>query len=201
MHLPTTRRVRVPLVLGAAPLTLGISVFLLWLITGWLWLELVGLFLLYIGFASIVSGLVLLALWVLRRIHSGDWAREQLMDRTIFAAIVLVINFPVAGLIVWTAYNLSTRYTVVVHNYGSASIESGAITGGGVSLDLGPIDPGASVTKRFHVGHDGTLMFSGEQGGRKLQMVVDDYVTNGIGGQKQIEIFPDGTVQVRRNGK
>jgi hypothetical protein len=123
------------------------------------------------------------------------------MGRTIFVAIVLVISFPVAGLILWTTYNLSTRYTVVVRNYGSASIESGAITGGGVSLDLGSIDPGASVTKRFHIGQKGTLMFSGEQGGRKLQMVVDDYVTNGSGGQKQIEIFRDGTVQVRSNGK
>ena len=201
MHLPTTRRVKVPLVFGAAPLTIGISMFLLWLITGWQWLELVGIFVLYTGFASVVSGLVLLALWVLRRIRSGDWAREQLMGRTIFAAIVLVINFPAAGLILWTTYNLSTRYTVVVRNYGSASIESGAITGGGVSLEIGSIEPGASVTKRFHVGHDGTLRFSGEQGGRKLQMVVDDYVTNDGGGQKQIDIFPDGTVQVRSNGK
>jgi len=201
MHLSTTRRGKVPPVFVDAPLTIGMSAFLLWLITGWQWLELVGIFVLYTGFASVVSGLVLLALWVLRRIHSGDWAREQLMGRTIFAAIVLVINFPVAGLIVWTAYNLSTRYTVVVHNYGSASIESGAITGGGVSLDLGPIDPGASVTKWFHIGQKGTLMLSGEQGGRKLQIVVDDYVTNGGGGQKKIDIFPDGTVQVRSNGK
>ena len=201
MHLPTTRRVRVPLVFGAAPLTIGISVFLLWLITGGRWLELVGIFVLYTGFASVVSGLVLLTFWVLRRIHSDDWAREQLMGRTIFVAIVLVINFPVAGLILWTTYNLSTRYTVVVRNNGSASMESGAITGGGVSLDLGSIDPGASVTKRFRIGQDGILMFSGEQGGRKLQIVVDDYVTNDGGGQKKIDIFPDGTVQVRSNGK
>src|SRR5215470_3351032 len=165
MHLPTTRRVKVPLVFGPAPLTIGISVFLLWLITGWRWLEVVGIFVLYTGFVSVVSGLVLLALWVLRRIRSGDWAREQLMGRTIFAAIVLVINFPAAGLILWTAYNLSARYTVVVRNYGSASIESGAITGGGVSLDLGSVDPGASVTKRFHIGQKGTLMFLGEQSG------------------------------------
>jgi len=191
MHLPTTRRVSVPLVLGAAPLTIGISVFLLWLITGGRWLELVGIFVLYTGFASVVSGLVLLTFWVLRRIHSDDWAREQLMGRTIFVAIVLVINFPVAGLILWTTYNLSTRYTVVVRNNGSASMESGAITGGGVSLDLGSIDPGASVTKRFRIGQDGILMFSGEQGGRKLQIVVDGYVTNGGGGQKQIEIWID----------
>jgi len=57
---------------------------------------------------------------------------------------------------------------------------------------------------RFHIGNDDTLIFSAEQSGRKrrkLQIVVDDYVTNGAGGQKQIEIFADGTVQVRSDGR
>jgi hypothetical protein len=72
-----------------------------------------------------------------------------------FVAMVLVINFPVAGGILWTAYNLER------------------------------IEPGASVTKRFHIVQDGGLIFSGEQSGQKLQIVIDSYVTNGLGGHKQ----------------
>ena len=175
--------------------------FLLWLVTGWKWLELAGIFILYTGSASVVVGLVSLSLWVLQRVRSGDWARERLMGRTMFVAMVLVINVPVAGLILWTTYNISTTYTVVVRNYGSASIQLAAITGGGVSLEIGPIEPGASVTKKFHIAHDGTLMFSGERSGRKVQTVVDGYVTNGGGGHKQIEILADGTVQVRSDDR
>ena len=161
MRSPTIRRLRIPLVFGAAPLTTGVSVFLLWLVTGWKWLELAGIFILYTGFASVAVGLVSLSFWVLQGVRSGDWARERLMGRTMFVAMVLVINVPVAGLILWTTYNISTRYTVVVRNYGSASIQLAAITGGGVSLEIGPIEPGASVTKKFHIAYDGTLMFSG----------------------------------------
>src|SRR5215468_751403 len=201
MRPPTIRRLRIPLVFGAAPLTIGVSVFLLWLVTGWKWLELAGIFILYTGTASVVVGLVSLSLCVLQRVRSGDWARERLMGRTMFVAMVLVINVPVAGLILWTTYNISTTYTVVVRNYGSASIQLAAITGGGVSLEIGPIEPGASVTKKFHIAQDGTLMFSEERSGRKVQTVVDGYVTNGIGGHKQIEILADATVQVRSDGR
>ena len=71
--------------------------FLLWLVTGWKWFELAGIFILYIGSASLVVGLVSLGLWVLQRVHSGDWVRERLMGRTMFVAMVLVVNVPVAG--------------------------------------------------------------------------------------------------------
>jgi hypothetical protein len=119
----------------------------------------------------------------------------------IFVAIVLVLNIPVAGGILWTTYYLETRYTVVVRNHSSAAIQSAAITGGGVELEIGRIEPGASIRKKFHIVHDGTLVFSGEQTGRKLQMVIDSYVTNGGGGYKQVDVSADGMTEVRSNAR
>jgi hypothetical protein len=76
-----------------------------------------------------------------------------------------------------------------------------AITGGGVSLEIGRIRPGASITKEFRIVHDGTLVFSGEQSGRKLQVVVDSYVTNGSGGHKQIDVSPGGITEVQSSAR
>jgi hypothetical protein len=198
MRLPgSSSGLKIPLVLGAAPLASGLSIFLLWLATDWKWLQLAGMLTLFAGFVPVLAGLVCLGIWTLKMVRSGDWSRDRLMGRMIFVTLVLIINFPVAAGILWTAYKLETRYTVIIRNSAPAAIRLAAITGGGVSLEIGRIEPGASVTKRFHIVRDGTLIFSGEQSGQELRMVIDSYVTNGGGGHKQIEVFAGGTMEVR----
>src|SRR5436190_1014646 len=187
MRLPTRSGLKIPLVFGTVPLTVGLSIFLFWLVTDWKWLQLIGIVTLCVGFGSVLAGLVCLGIWTLKMVRSGDWSRDRLMGQMIFVAVVLVVNFPVSGGILWTTFNLETRYTVIIRNHAPAAIQLAAITGGGVSLEIGRIQPGASITKKFHIVHDGTLVFSGEQSGRKLQVVVDSYVTNGGGGHKQID--------------
>ena len=123
------------------------------------------------------------------------------MGQTIVVAAALVVNFPAAGGILWTVYDLETKYTVVIRNHAPAAIELAAITGGGVSLEIGTIRPGATITKKFRVVTDGTLVFSGEQSGRKLQVVADSYVTNGGGGHRQIDVSTGGITEVQSNAR
>src|SRR6266478_9361878 len=108
MRLPRWTALNTPLVCGAAPLTVGVSVFLLWLVTGWKWPQPVGLITLCAGFVSVLTGFVCLGIWSVKMVRSGEWSRDRLMGRMIFVAIVLLINFPVAGGILWTVYHLET---------------------------------------------------------------------------------------------
>jgi hypothetical protein len=85
--------------------------FLVWLVTGWMWLQLAGLLTLEVGFASVLVGLVWLVIWALRTILSRAWSRERLIQM-IFVAVILVINFAVAGGILWTVSYLETRHLV-----------------------------------------------------------------------------------------
>jgi hypothetical protein len=201
MRLATSSGLKIPLVFGAVPLTVGLSIFLFWLVTDWKWLQFIGLVTLCLGFGSVLAGFVYLGIWVLKMVRSGSWSRDRLMGQMLVVAVVLAANFPVACGILWTVYNLETRYTVVIRNHAPAALELAAITGGGVSLEIGRIRPGASITKEFRIVHDGTLVFSGEQSGRKLQVVVDSYVTNGSGGHKQIDVSPGGITEVQSSAR
>lgn len=92
--------------------------------------------------------------------------------------------------------SIATVFAVTVHNHGAAPIRSALISGGGASVRF-EISPNISVRRHFHIVHDGTLRFSGEQNGRQLDMEVESYVTNSSGGTKVIDVFPGGRVEVR----
>jgi hypothetical protein len=111
MYVPRNSWLLAPFVLGAAPLTVGLSIFLFWLVTGWMWLQFAGLLTLYAGFGLVVVGLVWSVIWTLKMIFSGNWSRERL-TQMIFVAVILVINFPVAWGIIWTAIHLENRHLV-----------------------------------------------------------------------------------------
>lgn len=194
---PASGALKSPLILGIVPLSAGLSIFLLWLVTDWRWLPIIGLATLYLGFGSVVAGLGWLGIWIWKRGYSGNWPKGPLLGQVIFVAAVLLINFPVAGGIVWTASFLMTRYTVTIGNHSTAAIQSAALSGGGVSLEFGSIPPGARITKGFQIVHDSTLVFSGEQNGRKLEATVDSYVTHGAGGHKEIDVSTGGSIEVQ----
>jgi len=199
MRLPASSGLNIPFLLGVVPLTAGLSIFLVWLATDWKWLPLIGIATLYLSFGSVLAGLAWLGVWILKMRRSRDRPRAGLTRQTIVVAAVLVVNFPVAGGILWTAHSLATRYTVTIRNRSSAAIQSAALNGGGVSLEIGRIAPGGRITEKFHIVHDGTLVFSWEQSDRKLQVIVDDYVTKGWGGHKQIDVSTAGLIEVQSN--
>src|SRR5258706_4106758 len=139
---------KTPLLLGGAPLAAGISVFLLWLVTRWQWLILVGLCVLCAGLVSVIAGLIGVGIAIMKMVRTGIWSR-RLMANTAIVAMILTVNFPIAGGTVWSVINLLTQYRVVVRNQASDPIERAALNGGGISVPIGEIKPGASVTRKF----------------------------------------------------
>jgi hypothetical protein len=194
------RWLKIHLLLGVIPLAVGVSVFLLWLVTGWTWLMVVAPYVLLAGLISVLAAFASLVVAITKTIRAGAWSR-RLLARTVLVGTVAVVNFPVAGAIIWTVIALETAYTVEVRNNASAPVEQAALTGGGVSLKIGEVKPGASVTRRFYIAHDGTLLFSAQQSQKQLNVVVDGYVTNNLGGRKEVRVSADGTVAVRDRRK
>jgi hypothetical protein len=139
------------------------------LVTDRNWLPLAGIFTLCAGLVSVLAGLVCLGAGILKTVRAGVF-----MGRTVLVGMVLLVNFPVAGSILLAAANLAAAYKVIVRNHASAPIRLATLTGGGVSLQIGQIEPGMSITKRFHIAQDGTLIFSAGQSGKKLNVIVDD---------------------------
>jgi hypothetical protein len=195
--LPYPRELKSPFLLGAVPLAMGVSIFLLWLVTEWRWLPFLGILTLYGGCGAVLLGLAMLAYWFRARIRSGDLERERLTGRAVIVGCVLLVNFPAAAGIIWMTVRIATTYTVTVQNRGAAPLRSAVVSGGGVSVRFEEISPHSIATRRFHIVHDGTLNFSGEQNGKPMAIEVEGYVTNGAGGSKVIEVASDGTIEVR----
>jgi len=191
------RWLKVSLILGAAPLITGISLFLLWVFTEWRWLPIAGMFVICAGFASVVSGLVYLGAGILKRIRSGTWLRASIGPAVLVGA-VLISNFPVCYGLFWASWNIATRYTVTVSNHASTPIEKAALNGGGVSLQVGQIKAGATITRKFHITHDGTLIFSAEQSERRLDVIINSHVTDSSIGHSEIDVSTGGTITLRR---
>lgn len=197
MHPPPPNGLRLPLILGVAPLCLGVAVFLLWVATGATWVATAGLIAFYAGLTSVLAGITLLTVWFVKAVRSGERRWEASMMRIVLTAVILVINLPVAAVLISSAMRIDATYTVVIHNQSSAPIYSASITGGGVAVTAGTIMPGTRVTKRFHIVEDGALLFSGEQSGRKLATELDSYVTNNVGRHKELAVRADGAMVVR----
>jgi hypothetical protein len=184
------RSLRVPLLLGAVPLLMGTGIFIAWVVTEWTGWVLAGLGMVLVGFASVVSGVVLLT------------RRFVLTTPHVLVAVVLMINFPAAAGIAWTAFCIMTQYRIVVYNLATAPIENVAITVATTAktIPVGRIEAGASVTRWLAAEGDGDLALTGQLMGRALQSEGDSYVTNSSGGLKRIEVGSDGVARIE-NGQ
>ncbi|MBL4883484.1 MAG: hypothetical protein JKY95_02975 [Planctomycetaceae bacterium] len=176
-------------VCGAVPLICGISIFLLWLLTRWEWLMGAGLITLGVGIVLFLIGILsLFVYWT-----SGDRdKRNNTMAR--FCAGLLLINFPVAGLIVVAFVSVINCYTVVVHNDSPEVIRNINISGGGCEALIDSIPPNGSARRSFWIQYDGEIVFQASSKSHVYREVVDDYVTNGMGGRTEVTVEPDGTI-------
>ena len=203
MHVRTShpggRWLRVSVVCGATPLVVGTGIFLAWFITRWTWLAAAGLITIYAGLVLFTVGTVCLGVYVVRSLRSASGRSRDVALRAVGAATILLANFPAAAGIFWAALLIETQYRVAVTNNSPAAVDSFRVTGGGVDIDFGTIEPHATVTRRFHIQHDGQLVFRMVHMGRPTRGCIDGYVTNNLGGDARVTIGPAGQVEVREH--
>ena len=190
------RTFRIALLCGLLPLLVGVSLFVLWIITGWDWLMVGGFFTLYGGLASFLIGAIALARYCWAACRSADPQGRKWVPAALACAALLLSNFPTAGGIIATVIAIETRYSVVVHNASQHALSDVQVYGGGCEADLGTIPPGGLARRSFWIKRDGELEFRAVSSSITHHMIIDGYVTNGIGGRAEVVVEPNGSISV-----
>jgi hypothetical protein len=197
MHM--TRLLKSAVVLGAAPLLLGTLIYGTWRFARWQWLETAGLILLPIGFVAFVMGTVALVRHLLGEFQEEGTPRNSLWLQAFLVGGLLLANFPAATFFTLSAIDVSTRYTVRVHNDTDQPIGSLVVTGPGVRIELGPVPPGQHTRRHLHFRGDGPLAFSAQQQELQFGGQLEGYVTGGLGGDKSIRVKQGGVYEIQSN--
>ena len=197
MHMP--RDLKSAAVLGAVPLLVGTLIYGTWRLSRWHWLETAGLFTIPIGFAAFVAGTVALLRYLWRESRVQRTTGGSLWLQGLLVGGLLLANFPAAAFFTLSAIDVSTRYTVRVHNASDRPIESLVVTGPGVRVELGPIAPGQRTRRHIHFRGDGPLDFSARQQELQFGGQLEGYVTHGWGGDKSIRIRQRGVYEIQSN--
>ena len=147
----------------------------------------------HLGVLTILGGMILalvglFAVWKYRKatLAAQPLAHRAVRWRTFWAVIILLGNFPVAGVIVAEAIAIHTSYTVTVINRSGSRVENVVLSGGGIHLDIGPLLPEQKARRRFWIQTDGALSCQVRQDGKVFQTVVEGYVTQSLGGNSVV---------------
>jgi hypothetical protein len=189
-----SRAYKVAVACGTIPLVFGISLFLVWLITRQDILLGAGVFAAYGCLGIFAVGLLALVyfFWAGSRTPGVD--RSHLRRKTIACGVLLFSNLPVGAAVGAATFALVTRYTVVVENATSVSLEDARVFGGGCDESFGSILPGERAQQSLWFKTDGVLVFTGRLQNTVYEETVEGYVTGAMGGHVTVTINPDGTI-------
>jgi hypothetical protein len=190
------RHLRLSVVLGAVPLLVGTLIYVTWRFTRRPWLEIAGMLTIPMGFVAVVAGTLALCrhLWPASGIQRPNGGTRRL--QAVLVGGLLLANFPAAAYFAESAIDISTRYTVRVHNETDRPIESLVVTGPGVRVELGPIAPGERMHRHMHFSGDGALDFSARQQELQFGGQLEGYVTGGSSGDTIIRITQPGVFEI-----
>lgn len=181
---------------GLLPLLIGVSLFVLWIVTRRDWLMVGGFVTLYGGLVSFFIGAIALARYCWAASRLVDPPRRRWVPSALACAALLLSNLPVAGGIVAAVIAISTCYSVVVHNASQQAISDVRVYGGGCEANLGTIPPGGLARRLFWIQRDGELAFRAVSSSTTHHMIIDGYVTNGMGGRTEVVVEPNGSITV-----
>jgi hypothetical protein len=170
--------------------------FLLWLITRHDSLLVAGLWTICGGLLLFTIGAGALAQFCSLAFRTPDLPRRRLWLSTLGGAALLLANFPVAAGLIAAAIAIETRYTVRVRNASQQPLSGVRVVGGGCDADFGTVAPGTVVRRSFWIQLDGELEFHAVSGATAHTETIDDYVTDGDGGDTTVTIDPDGTISI-----
>ncbi len=194
MNLPTSKTYRFSLFCGALPLVIGLIIFISWLATGWRWLEKAGFYTLFGGLVFFVAGIMALLIWFVRTNQSGLPRRHG----TIVSAGVLLANFPVAAVIIWSVLAIESTYYLTIKNNSTVLLSEVHFFGQGYDLNIGKIPPGEKLKLKLHpaVSGESSLILHGNCGNNSFTNIVEGYFEAGNGGKAVVTVGADRKIGV-----
>ena len=190
------RTLRVAVLSGLLPLLVGVSLFVLWVTTRWDWFMVGGVVTIYGGLVSFLIGACALARYCWAASRCADPPRWKWVLSALGCATLLLSNVPVAGGIISAVVAISTCYSVVVRNASQQAISDVRIYGGGYEASLGTIPPGGLARRSFWIQRDGELELRAVGSSAFHHLVIDGYVTKGLGGRAEIVVESNGSLSL-----
>jgi hypothetical protein len=187
---------KLAVLLGGAPLFCGTLVYCAWRFTRWQWLETAGLITIAAGVVAFVAGVILLLIHLWRESRVIRVNRTSLWPQAILVGGLLASNFPVAAFYVLSAISVATRYSVSLYNDTNEPIHNVVVTGPGVHFEISAIAPRYRVQRHFHFHGDGSLTLVVHQNGKQISSTLEEHVTGGIGGSREVIIKEAGKIEV-----
>jgi hypothetical protein len=182
------------------PLVLGIATALLWWATAWDWLMLAGMLVFYMGIGCCCYGYACLFQYWQEETKQPNASRKRIRMAALGGIILLSSNFVVAFGVMACVAATRSCFVVEVSNASHQMLTDVKASGGGCEIAFGEIVPGGSAKRRFWIQTDGQLLLKGMMANAPFQIVIEGYVTNGIGGSKTVAFREDGTIAVEGEG-
>jgi hypothetical protein len=189
------RLLKCSIALGASPLVIGTLIYFTWRLTRWPWLEMMGLASILIGIGAFLGGAVCLIV----HLKSEPRTAHNSPIKALLVGGLLISNFPLAVFYTTSAYDISTRYTIRVHNESNDPIQSFVILGPGIETEMGPISSGHKAVRHCYPTTDGSLRFTARHHGLRLDGELEGYVTRNWNGDKTVRIRDDGSIEIKDN--
>ena len=136
---------------GAAPILVGTAIFVMWLIFRGDVLMAAGMITIYAGLASVMVGLICLAIYLWRNWRSTAVPRRRLVGQATVLTGLFLANFVAAGGFVYGAIMIETRYNLSIMNQGNEPLQAVYIHGGGINVEFGDIATGKTVKRAFRI--------------------------------------------------
>ncbi len=193
-----SRLLQTAIACGAIPLTLGTAIYVAWRVANWDWLMAAGLFTVLGGLLLFAIGAGCLVVYVIREARNGQPHRIPLGLQSLLVGGLLLVNFPAAAYYAWSAVGLMTQFTVCVVNETGAVVDNVVLTGPGVHVETGPIPAGSRSWHTVHFSTDGTLEFAASWQSGSSEGPIEEYVTNGVGGDATLRLLPNGEYEIDR---
>lgn len=160
------------------PLLLGITSFIGWLITGFDFFMYSGMITIYIGISAVLIGtFILIIIWM-----------QKKGNKLFRKFLIIASNIPVALIIAYISITLLTVYNLKIQNNSDSIVTNCIIEGGGVYIEIKEIEEYEIIKKRLWIETDGSLKLYYTKDREDNEILIEGYVTSGLGGNKTIVI-------------
>ncbi|HLG20192.1 MAG TPA: hypothetical protein VI895_10325 [Bdellovibrionota bacterium] len=164
-------------------------------------LELLGILFLFV---SIVANLAAIGSMLTLLAFHRETLPSGTSRRAVWALLLLLMNYPIAGLCLWGGAAIRSFNKIVISNVSRSALQDlNLVVDYSIkqdSIHLGQLQPQAKLSKLFHAKGDGAVQLHWYgPGGRTFECQAFGYVTHGMGSHSEVKIDNDQKCVVVEN--